>query len=141
MNAPRRGQLRLSAGPLLGVLILGCVACHHPPKSPQATASDVEAAQQDAKHEIEQARVEAAKDVKSAVKTMGADSPNVAAARATGAYDVAMARADGDHKVAIEKCMTLQEPSAQQPCKDQADDTYRSAAAAAKAIRVSHHQP
>jgi hypothetical protein len=119
--------------------MLGIVGgCHRKP-SPVATAADVAAAQQEAQHEVEQAQVEAKKDVKSAVKVMGVDSKDVARAKVTGAFDIAMAHADGDHKVAIEKCMTL-EPSAQQSCKDKADVDYQSAAAKAKANRVSQQQ-
>jgi hypothetical protein len=104
-----------------------------------ATPADVTAAQQEAQHEIDQAKAEAKKDVKSAAKVMGPDSKDVARARVTGAFDIAMAHADGDHKVAIEKCMTLQ-PSAQQPCKDQADIDYQAVVAKAKANRVTQQQ-
>lgn len=122
--------------PLLATLGL-CSGCHQT-KTPLATAADVAAAQAEAQREVEQAQLEARKDVKSAAK-VGGNSRDVALARVTGAFDIAMAHADGDRKVAMEKCMTLQ-PSAQQPCKDQADADYQSAAASAKAIRVSQQQ-
>jgi hypothetical protein len=112
--------------------LAGC----HRAKSPVATEADVAAAQQDAQKEVQEARTEAKKDLKNAAKLAGADSKNVAIARVTGAFDVAMANADGIHKVAVEKCMTLA-PPAQLPCKDQADSDYQTAAANAKAMRVS----
>jgi hypothetical protein len=112
--------------------------CHHA-KTPEVTTADVEAAQHEAQDEVEQARLEARKDVKSAAKVKGPDSSDVAAARVTGAFDIAMSRADGDHKVAIEKCMTL-EVAARQPCKNQADSDYQTAAAGAKATRVSEQR-
>jgi hypothetical protein len=122
--------------PVLATLGL-CAGCHQT-KSPVVTAADVAAAQSEAQREVEQARVEARKDVKSAAK-VGTNSRDVALARVTGTFDIAMAHADGDHKVATEKCMTLQ-PPAQQSCKDQADADYQTAAASAKAIRVSQQQ-
>lgn len=111
--------------------------CHHAP--PPVTAEDVSKVQADAQKEVDQARLEARKDVKNALKQAGADSKNAEVARVTGNFDVAMANADGDHKVAIEKCLLLA-PDAQQPCKDQADAQYQSAAASAKAARVSKLQ-
>lgn len=141
--APRSGaggKRQFPIGALFAFVIVGFfIGCHHP-KSPQATASDVEAAQKEARQEIEQARVEASKDVKSATKIMGPESKNVVAAKVTGSYDVAMARADGEHKVATEKCMTMETPSAQQSCKAEADLAYDSAAATAKATRLSRQQ-
>lgn len=137
---PRRNAVRLPGTALMGVLLLMLVAgCHRKPPEPQATQSDVEAAQGEARREVDQARIEAGKDVKSAVKTMGADSKNVGAAKLTGAYDIAMARADGDHKVALEKCLTL--PPPQQPsCSAQADLDYATARTNAKASRVPRPQ-
>ena len=126
----------LLAAPVLTTLGL-CGGCHQA-KSPAATPADVATAQAEAQREVEQAQVEARKDVKSAAK-VGGNSRDVALARVTGAFDIAMAHADGDRKVAMEKCMTLQ-PSAQQACKDQADADYQTAAASAKAIRVSQQQ-
>ena len=114
-------------------------ACHHAKPPAVVTQADVDAAQKDAQHEIDQARIEAKKDVKSAVKITGTDSPDVARARVTGAFDVAMAHADGDHKIALEKCLLL-DPAAQPACKSQADADYQTAAANAKAVRVSQKQ-
>jgi hypothetical protein len=122
------------------LLAIGIVGGCHQAKSPVATAADVASAQADAQQEVEEARIEARKGVKSAVKIMGPDSRNASIARMTGTFDIAMARADGDHKVAIEKCLTLPS-SAQQSCKDQADSDYQTAAAGAKAVRVSQQQP
>jgi hypothetical protein len=131
-------QIRLASTAALVLIIAILDGCHQK-TSPVATPADVASAQQEAQREVEQAQMEAKKDVKSEAKIMGADSKDVARAKVTGAFDVAMARADGDHKVAIEKCMTL-EPSAQKPCKDQADVDYQSAAAKAKANRASQLQ-
>lgn len=121
------------------IVVLGLLNGCHQAKTPVVTAADVEAAKHEAQDEVEQARLEAKKDVKSAAKVTGPDSSGVAAARVTGAFDIAMARADGDHKVAIEKCMTL-EVAARQPCKNQADSDYQTAASGAKAIRVSEQR-
>lgn len=119
------------------LVILGVLGgCHQKP--PVATSADVDAAQHEAQQEIAQAQLEARKDVKSAAK-VGANSREVAVARVTGTFDIAMAHADGDRKVAMEKCMTL-EVSAQQSCKDQADIGYQTAAARAKAVRISQQQ-
>jgi Tfp pilus assembly major pilin PilA len=126
-------QLASAAGV---VVILGVLGGCHQKAPPAATAADVAAAQQEAQHEVEQAKLEAKKDIKSETKIMGADSTGVARARVTGAFDVAMAHADGDRKVAIQKCLML-EPSAQQPCKDNAEADYQSAVAKAKANRAS----
>ena len=135
-----RHQTSIRRPPTASVLvILGIIGGCHQAKSPVATSADVEVAQHEARQEVEQARLEARKDVKSAAKVMGANSRDVAAARVTGTFDMAMTRADGDHKVAIEKCMTL-ELSAQQSCKAQADVDYQTAAASAKAIRISPQQ-
>jgi hypothetical protein len=120
-------------------VVLGLLNGCHQAKTPVVTPADVEAAKHEAQEEVEQARLEAKKDVKSAAKVMGRNSNDVAAARLTGAFDVAMARADGDHKVEIEKCMTL-EVAVRQPCKNQADADYQTAAAGAKAIRVSEQR-
>jgi hypothetical protein len=130
--------IRLAQTAAVLVMMAICGGCHRKP-SPVATPADVAAAQQDAQHEVEQAQVEAKRDVKSAAKVMGVDSKDVARARITGAFDIAMAHADGEHKVATEKCMTLA-PSAQQPCKDNADIDYQSAVAKAKAGRISQQQ-
>jgi hypothetical protein len=132
-------QMRIRLAPTVAAFAMtGLCGCHQKPP-PVATPADVAAAQQEAQHEVEQAQVEAKRDVKSAAKVMGVDSKDVARAKITGAFDIAMAHADGEHKVATEKCMTL-EPSAQQPCKDNADTDYQSAVAKAKAARISQQQ-
>jgi predicted small lipoprotein YifL len=130
--------IRLGPAAAMAALLGIFGGCHQKPP-PVASPADVAAAQQEAQHEVEQAKLEAKKDVRSAVKITGMDSRDVARARVTGAFDIAMARADGDHKVAVEKCMTLA-PTAQQPCKVQADQDYQSAVASAKAMRVSQQQ-
>lgn len=118
---------------LLGVMVFaGC----HRQKTPTPTAADLAATQAEAQQEVGEAHAEAKKDVKSAAKLAGDDSKNVAVARATGAFDIAMAHADGAHKVAVEQCLMLAK-DAQQVCKDRADADYQSAAASAKAMRVT----
>jgi len=126
----------------MAVLLLAVLAalggCHRP-KPQVATQADVAAAQDEARKELEQARIEARKDLKSATKVSGGDSRVVAEARVSGSFDIAMAKADGDHKVALQTCMTL-EPTAQPPCKNQADSDYQAAVASAKAQRASQQQ-
>lgn len=120
----------------LGAVVLCATfaGCHK--AKPTATAADVATAQADAQKEIDQAHAEAKKDVKNASKLAGADSKDVEVARVTGSFDIAMANADGAHKVAVERCLTL--PAAeQQPCKDRADADYQTAAANAKAMRIT----
>jgi hypothetical protein len=121
----------------LGAAVMLCASfagCHK--QKPTATAADLAATQADAQKEIDQAHVEAKKDVKNATKLAGADSKDVALARVTGSFDIAMANADGAHKVAVEQCMLLP-PAQQQPCKDRADSDYQTAAANAKAMRLT----
>ena len=132
-------QLWIRRTSLVGLAVLIALGGCHPAKTPVATEADVAAAQEDAQKELGQAKAEAKKDVKSAAKVAGADSREAAQARVTGAFDIVMAQADGAHKVAIEKCMLLQ-PAAQQPCKNQADADYQTAAANAKAARVAKQQ-
>lgn len=115
-------------------LMIGC----HQNKTPQATAQDVEATQQEAQKEVAEARVEASKGVKSAAKTMGANSKGIVEAKITASYDVAMTQAEGDHKVAIEKCLTLQ-ADLQPACRSDADAGFETAKATAKAARTAHH--
>ena len=130
--------MRLALTALLGLLILACsVGCHR--SKPQATPSDVAAAEAKAQKEVAEARVEATKDIKSAVKLRGSQSRDVTVAKATGSYDIAMAKADGDHQVALEKCLLLA-VSAQPACKDQADLAYQTVVATAKASRASHQR-
>ena len=127
----------VSRGVALGAAVMLCAAfagCHK--QKPTATPADLAATQADAQKEIDQAHAEAKKDVKNAAKLAGADSKDVALARVTGSFDIAMANADGAHKVAVEQCMLLP-PAEQQPCKDRADADYQTAAANAKAMRLT----
>ena len=130
----------------LSSFCLACVAtltlvsgCQKDKTTPIATSQDIEAAKQAAQREVADAKAEATKDVKSATKVSGADAAVVNAAKLTASYDVAMAKADGDHKIALEKCLALQ-IDVQQACKDQADSSYASLAAAAKATRLAKRQ-
>jgi hypothetical protein len=119
-------------------MLLALCGCHRS-KTHVVTEADVAAAQEEAQKELAQAKVEAKKDVKSASKVAGADSREAAQARVTGAFDIAMAEADGAHNVAIAKCQLLP-PADQQACKDKADAEYQTAAANAKALRVTKQQ-
>ena len=130
MQASRR-LAGVGAALMICAMFAGCQKA-----KPVATAADIAAAQADAQKEIAQAHVEAKKDMKNAAKLAGSDSKDVALARVTGSFDIAMANADGAHKVAVEQCMLL--PTAeQQPCKDRADADYQTAAANAKAMRLT----
>ena len=123
---------------LTGIATLAMLAGCHSDKTHPPTASDIEAAKDNAQTEVERARAEASRDVKSMEKTSGS-SKGVALAKAEGAYDIAMVKAEGDHKVASEQCLTLQ-PSMQQSCNDQADAEYEKAKTAAKAARIARSQ-
>ncbi|MGA2190150.1 MAG: hypothetical protein ABSH33_16625 [Steroidobacteraceae bacterium] len=121
--------LALFAAP---VLLAGC----HPGKTPQPTAQDITAVQQEAARELAQARAEASKGLKSAAKVAGPNSREADRAKVIAAYDIAMVKAEGAHKIATEKCLTLAPPVIQ-ACKDQADADFETAKSAAKVTRVA----
>jgi hypothetical protein len=110
-------------------LVSGC----NNPKSPDAVANDVAAAQAKRATEVADAKQEAAKDTGKAEAKVDDKTVDLNNASAKGAYDVAMAQADGDHQVATQKCDALS-GDAQKACKDQADAKYDLAKANAKAM-------
>jgi hypothetical protein len=111
------------------VLASGC----NNPKSPDAVASDVAAAQTKRAAEVADAKQDAAKDTGNAEAKVDDKTVDLNNASAKGAYDVAMAQADGDHQVAVQRCDALS-GDAQKACKDQADAKYDLAKANAKAM-------
>jgi hypothetical protein len=110
-------------------LVSGC----NNPKSPDAVANDVSAAQAKRASEVADAKQDAAKDANKAEAKVDDKSVDLNNANAKGAYDVAMAQADGDHKVATQKCEAMSGDT-QKACKDQADAKYDLAKANAKAM-------
>jgi hypothetical protein len=110
-------------------LVTGC----NNPKSPDAVASDVSAAQAKRATEVAEAKQDAAKDANKAEAKVDDKTVDLNNTNAKGAYDVAMAQADGDHKVATQRCEAMA-GDAQKACKDQADAKYDLAKANAKAM-------
>jgi hypothetical protein len=110
-------------------MVSGC----NNPKSPDAVANDVAAAQAKRATEVADAKQDAAKDTNKAEAKVDDKTVDLNNANAKGAYDVAMAQADGDHQVATQKCEALS-GDAQKACKDQADAKYDLAKANAKAM-------
>jgi hypothetical protein len=121
---------------LVSVLVLCAVAlvsgCNNP-KSPDAVANDVAAAQAKRATEVADAKQDAAKDASKAEAKVDDKTVDLNNTNAKGAYDVAMAQADGDHQVATQRCDALS-GDAQKACKDQADAKYDLAKANAKAM-------
>ena len=125
--------LRCNPGPaallLAALAISGCESKKPPPPPP-----DLKTTTQDAQREVSDARKEASKGILSAIRIAGPNSREAAAARATATFDIAMAKAEGEQKIALGKCQTL--PLLEvQACKDEANNTYEAAKAAAKASR------
>jgi len=110
-------------------MISGC----NNPKSPDAVANDVAAAQAKRATEVADAKQDAAKDTNKAEAKVDDKTVDLNNTNAKGAYDVAMAQADGDHQVATQRCEALS-GDAQKACKDQADAKYDLAKANAKAM-------
>jgi Tfp pilus assembly major pilin PilA len=110
-------------------MVSGC----NNPKSPDAVANDVAAAQAKRATEVADAKQDAAKDTNKAEAKVDDKTVDLNNANAKGAYDVAMAQADGDHQVATQRCEALS-GDAQKACKDQADAKYDLAKANAKAM-------
>jgi hypothetical protein len=126
----RMQKLLISMAAVFAVaLVSGC----NNPKSPDAVANDVSAAQAKRAAEVADAKQDAAKDANKAEAKVDDKTVDLNNANAKGAYDVAMAQADGDHKVATQKCDAIG-GDAQKACKDQADAKYDLAKANAKAM-------
>jgi len=125
----------ISAIALATVLGAGCDR----PKSPDAVAHDVAAAEQKASTEVANSEKDASKDVGKAADKVGDKLTDLNNAAAKDAENIALAQADGDRKVALAKCSALA-GDAQKKCKDQADADYNAARANAKADAVAAKQ-
>ena len=127
--------LLTSALALTVVLAAGC----DKPKSPDAVAHDVAAAQQKASTEVSNSEKEASKDIGNAAGKVGDNLTELNNTAAKDAERIAVARADGDRKVALAQCSALA-GDARKKCKDEADADYDAAKANAKADAVAARQ-
>jgi hypothetical protein len=118
---------------IIALFAVAVVSGCNNPKSPDAVANDVAAAQAKRATEVADARQDAAKDTGKAEAKVDDKTVDLNNASAKGAYDVAMAQADGDHQVATQRCDALS-GDAQKACKDQANAKYDLAKANAKAM-------
>jgi hypothetical protein len=114
------------------VLIGGC----NNPKSPDAVAKDVAAAEQKASTEVANSEKDASKDLGKAADKVDDKLVDLNNAAAKDAYNLAVAKADGNRKVAVANCSAAS-GDAQKACKDQADADYNAAVADAKAAAQS----
>jgi hypothetical protein len=124
--------LLISAIAMSIVLITGC----NKPKSPDAVAKDVAAAEQKASTEVANSEKYASKDLGKAAEKVDDKLVDFNNAAAKDAYNLALAKADGDRKVALANCSAAS-GDAQKACKDQADADYHAAVADAKAASQS----
>jgi hypothetical protein len=125
-------MLLTSAIAMSVVLINGC----NSPKSPDAVAKDVAAAEQKASAEVANSEKDASKDLGKAADKVDDKLVDLNNAAAKDAYNLAVAKADGDRKVALANCSAAS-GDAQKACKDQADADYHAAVADAKAASQS----
>jgi hypothetical protein len=124
-----------SAMALCAVLAAGC----DKPKSPDAVAHDVAAAEQKASNEVSSSEKDASKDIGNAADKVGDKLTDLNNVAAKDAQNIAIAKADGDRKVALAQCSALA-GDAQKKCKDEADADYNAAKANAKADAVAAKQ-
>ena len=124
-----------SAIALCAVLAAGC----DKPKSPDAVAHDVAAAEQKASNEVSSSEKDASKDIGNAADKVGDKLTDLNNVAAKDAQNIAIAKADGDRKVALAQCSALA-GNAQKKCKDEADADYNAAKANAKADAVAARQ-
>jgi hypothetical protein len=122
--------------PMVALIVAAMLCGCDNPKSPDAVANDVAAAQSKRATEVADAKQDAAKDTSKAEARIDDKTVDLNNATAKGAYDVAMAQADGDHSVATQKCNALS-GDAQKACKDQADAKHDLAQANAKAMMAA----
>ena len=122
----------ISAIAMSMVLITGC----NSPKSPDAVAKNVAAAEQKASAEVANSEKDASKDLGKAADKVDDKLVDFNNTAAKDAYNLAVAKADGDRKVALANCSAAS-GDAQKACKDQADADYRAAVADAKATAQS----
>ena len=120
-------------------LALALAAGCDKPKSPDAVAHDVAAAQQKASNELSSSEKDASKDIGNAADKVGDKLTDLNNVAASDAQKVADAKADGDRKVALAQCTALA-GDLQKKCKDQADADYAAAKANAKADAVAAKQ-
>src|ERR1700733_9191067 len=124
-----------SALALCAVLAAGC----DKPKSPDAVAHDVAAAEQKASNEVSSSEKDASKDIGNGADKVGDKLTVLNNVAAKDAQNIAIAKADGDRRVALAKCSALA-GDAQKKCKDEADADYNAAKANAKADAVAAKQ-
>jgi hypothetical protein len=127
--------LLISAIAMSIVLIAGC----NKPKSPDAVAKDVAAAEQKASTEVANSEKYASKDLGKAAEKVDDTLVDFNNAAAKDAYNLALAKADGDRKVALANCSAAS-GDAQKACKSQADADYHAAVADAKAASQSEER-
>jgi hypothetical protein len=120
---------------LCAVLAAGC----DKPKSPDAVAHDVAAAEQKASTEVSNSEKDASKDIGNAADKVGDKLTDLNNVAAKDAQNIAFAKADGDRKIALAQCSALA-GDAQKKCKDEADADYNAAKANAKADAVAAKQ-
>lgn len=127
--------LLTSAIALTIVLGAGCDR----PKSPDAVAKDVAAAQQKASTEVANSEKDASKDIGKAADKVDNKLTDLNNVAAKDSENIAIAKADGDRKVELAKCAALA-GDAQKRCKDTAEADYNAAKANAKADAVAAKQ-
>jgi hypothetical protein len=127
--------LLTSAIALTAMLAAGC----DKPKSPDAVAHDVAAAEQKASTEVSNSEKDASKDIGSAADKVGDKLTDLNNVAAKDAEKVDIAKADGDRKVALARCSALG-GDAQTKCRDEAEADYSAAKANAKADAVAAKQ-
>jgi hypothetical protein len=127
--------LLISTVAMTFMMITGC----HQPKSPDAVAKDVAAAQEKAATEVAKSEDAASKDVGKAADKVDDKLVELNNAAAKDAYDIAVAKADGERKVALANCSAAS-GDAQKACKDQANADYDAAKASAKADALAQKQ-
>jgi len=127
--------LLTSAIALMIVVGAGCDR----PKSPDAVAKDVAAAQQKASTEVANSEKDASKDIGKAADKVDDKLTDLNNTAAKDAENIAIAKADGDRKVALAKCDALP-GDAQKRCKESVDADYYAAKANAKADAAANKQ-
>src|SRR5450631_4097218 len=107
-------RILLTSALALTVILAGC----DKPKSPEAVAHDVAAAQQKASTEVSNSEKEASKDMGNAAGKVGDNLTQLNNTAAKDAEKIAVAKADGDRKVALAQCSALA-GDARKKCKDE----------------------
>ncbi len=128
-------KLTISAIALTLFFVAGC----NDPKSPEAVARDVAAAEQKAAADVADTQKDASKDIGKAADKVDDKLADLNNTVAGNAYDIAESRAEGDRKIALAKCDALG-GDARKSCKDMADADYDAAKANAKAAEAGNKQ-